>query len=316
VLLKQNVVDVFVVTSVLVVLGLRHRQWRRAAALAVGVPAGAGITLALSLMWAEERGTEPLRLWDAVVTFRGEAASVIHSSSTSSTSGRFVELLLAAALSGAPFLLVVLAMRARRAASEDSPQPDLRAPAAALLLWEVVAIGAGGSYWLHYLIGLVPGLVLLAVAAAQRPAAMRRWTSAAVAASVLSAVVATTTAAVTMPLYSADAAVASYLRSHGTTRDTVVVGFGHPNIVYASGLRSPYEQLWSLPVRVRDPRLQELTRVLEGRRAPTWVVVNGSSLATWGVDATTAQQVLDARYRRATTIGEYVVWRLSASTVR
>jgi hypothetical protein len=43
-------------------------------------------------------------------------------------------------------------------------------------------------------------------------------------------------------------------------------------------------------------------------------VVDGSSLATWGVDATSAQTVLDERYRPATTLGSYVVWRLKRHT--
>jgi hypothetical protein len=43
------------------------------------------------------------------------------------------------------------------------------------------------------------------------------------------------------------------------------------------------------------------------------VVVNGTSLATWGVDATSAQTVLDQRYRLAATIDSYEVWKLTPS---
>jgi hypothetical protein len=161
----------------------------------------------------------------------------------------------------------------------------------------------------------VPGLVLVSVAAAQRPPRLRRWTVATLAAACVSTVVATTVAAVNVPMYAADAGVAAYLRAHGTPRDTVVVGFGHPDIVWDSGLRSPYHLLWSLPVRVRDPQLQQLTHLMSSSRAPTWVVVSGSSLATWGVDATSAQAVLDQRYRPVTTIDSYVVWRLRPPTL-
>jgi hypothetical protein len=154
--------------------------------------------------------------------------------------------------------------------------------------------------------------VLLATAADQRRPSHRRWTAVAVAFAIVSSIVATVTAAITVPSYSADTAVATYLKAHSKPHDTVVVGFGHANIVYDSGLRSPYEQLWSLPVRVRDPHLSELTRVLDGRRAPTWVVVNGTSLETWGVDATMAQQALLRSYRPATTIGDYLVWKRRA----
>jgi hypothetical protein len=308
-LVKQNVVDGLVVAGVLVLQDLRVGNRRRTLALATAIGTGAALSTLVCLLWGEVHGTEPTMLWDAVVTFRGEATAVINSSSTDSTFHRFLELIGAAALSGAPVLIVVMLLRLRGKPAAPGP-PDLRYPALLLLLWELVAVGAGGSYWLHYLIGVVPGLVVLCVAAAQRPGRLRRWTVGAVGFACLSAGIATVTAAVNVPLYSADAAVATYLRSHGTPKDTVVVGFGHPNIVWDSGLQSPYPQLWSLPVRVRDPLLLHLSRVMSGPRAPTWIVVNGSSLATWGVDATAAQAVLDKRYRPAATIGDYEVWRL------
>jgi hypothetical protein len=311
-LVKQNVVDVFVVAAVLVALAVRRSGARRGLALAGGIGSGALGVLAATLVLAEARGTEPGRLWDAVVAFRAQASAVIGASSTSATSDRFVSLLVAAALSGAPLLVVVLLLRLRGTASPDvSPDgpPDLRLPAIALLLWELVAVGAGGSYWLHYLIGLVPGMVLLGVAAAQRGARLWRATAAALALTVASCVVAVVASATSPTPVTDDARVAAYLRAHSTPHDSVVVGFGHPDIVWDAGLHSPYEQLWSLPVRVRDSSLTELTHVLRGPRAPTWVVVSGDSLATWGVDATTADHVLRRDYRPATTIGTYVVWR-------
>ena len=307
-LVKQNVLDVLVVAGVLVLQGLRRADRRQTLARGLAVAAGATLVTAAALVWSELRGTEPTMLWDAVVTFRGQADAVISASSTDSTFRRFVELVSAGALSGAPVLLVVMLVRLRRRASYVEP-PDLRYPAVVLVLWELVAVGAGGSYWLHYLIGLVPGLVLVSVAAAQRPPELRRWTAAVVAFACLSAGTATAVAALREPTYATDAAVAAYLRTHGTPHDTVVVGFGHPDIVWDSGLRSPYDLLWSLPVRVLDPRLRQLTHVLTGRHAPTWVVVSGSSLATWGVDATRAQAVLERRYHPVTTIGSYVVWQ-------
>ncbi|RYB93684.1 hypothetical protein EUA93_04520 [Nocardioides oleivorans] len=316
-MVKQNVVDVFVVAGVLVLLALRRYGLRRAAALAAGVATGAVAALAATLVVAEARGTEPGRLWHAVVLFRAHATAVIQASSTSSTSDRFVALLGAAVLSGAPLVLAVLLLRlrGRTAIGDGQHLPDLRLPALALVAWELLAVGAGGSYWLHYLIGLVPGLVLLAVAAAQHEARLRRTTAVALAVAAVSCAAAVAVTATAAPRHADDTAVAAYLRSHSTPGDSVVVGFGHPDIVYASGLPSPYRELWSLPVRVRDSSLAHLTEVLSGRHAPTWVVVAGHSLATWGVDPTTAQQVLDARYRPATTVGPYVVWKRVGSQV-
>jgi len=308
-LVKQNVLDALVVAGVLVLQGLRSATRRHTLALAAAVLAGASLATLGCLVWADARGTEPSLLWDAVVTFRGQAATVIDSSSSDSTFQRFLQLVGSAAMSGAPLLLVVMLLRLRRRAEAAGP-PDLRYPALVLVLWELAVVAAGGSYWLHYLIGLVPGLVLVCVAAGQRPPALRRWTAAVVALACVSAGVATAFTADHIPRYASDAAVAAYLRAHRRAGDTVVVGFGHPDIVWDSGMRSPYDLLWSLPVRVRDPRLLQLTQVLSGPEAPTWVVVSGSSLDTWGVDATTAQAVLDERYRPAAAAGSYEIWRL------
>jgi hypothetical protein len=308
VLIKQNVVDVFVVTGVVVVMSARTSGLRRATLLMTGVLGGAGGVLGAMLAVAEARGTEPYSLWDALVVFRANATAVIQTSASSATSDRFVTLLTAVLLSGAPVVLLVLVLPLRRPA-RSTAMLDLRLPALAVLLWEVAAVAGGGSYWLHYLIGLVPGMVLLAVAAAQRGRTPWRTTGVAVAFTVVSCLVAVVTAATSVPRGTTDAEVAAYLRDHGSPRDSVIVAFGHPDIVWDAGLRSPYEQLWSLPVRVRDPSLAELTRVLEGRHAPTWVVVPGPSLATWGVDAETAQRALDEHYRPETSVGPYVVWR-------
>jgi hypothetical protein len=312
-LVKQNVVDVFVAATVLVGVTAVGSGSRRAMAVAAGVVSGAVGFLGLALAMAEVRGTEPLMLWDALVVFRAHAASVIETSATNSTGDRLVTLLLAAVLSGGPLVVAALAPGLRgpvRAGSvPDQLVPDLRLPALAVLAWELAAVAGGGSYWLHYLIGLVPGMVLIAVAAAQRGTRLRRSNFAALTFALMSCLTAVVVVASAAPPNAADLAVATYLRSHGSSSDSVVVGFGHPNIVYDSGLHSPYEHLWSLPVRVRDSSLDELTRVLRGRQAPTWVVVSGPSLATWGVDATTAERVLEAEYRRATSIGPYVVWR-------
>jgi hypothetical protein len=75
-------------------------------------------------------------------------------------------------------------------------------------------------------------------------------------------------------------------------------------------MQSPYPQLWSLPVRVLDPRLTELTDVLTGVDRPSWVVVNGTTLATWGVDDSLAQPVLERDYQLVDTEGDYRVYRV------
>ena len=54
--------------------------------------------------------------------------------------------------------------------------------------------------------------------------------------------------------------------------DTIVVYGGRADIVMASGLESPYEHLWSLPMRTLDPELAGLSALLASDKRPTWFV--------------------------------------------
>jgi hypothetical protein len=92
-----------------------------------------------------------------------------------------------------------------------------------------------------------------------------------------------------------------------------VVAFGDPALLDGAGLRSPYPLLWSLPVRVRDPQLSQLSRILAGPDRPTWLVVDGASLGTWGVDPSQAQPYVDHDYRLVHTFGSWEVYRVRGS---
>lgn len=314
-LVKQNVVDVVLLAAVLF-LASRGRLSHLGARVAAFVGGGA-LAVGVALAAAAARGTSPTGLFDATVAFRFEAAAVIRSSASSATSDRFSHLLAAAFTSGLiailalTVILAVTTLVSRRRARAGTPT-DLYAPllwaALAMTAWELVGVAGGGSYWLHYLTGLVPGVVLLVALVRPSP----RWRTALIAAvswSVVAAAGAWAEHADAGTTVSDDARVVAYLRSHARPGDGVVVTFGHPNIVAGSGLSSPYEYPWSLPARVRDPRLTELSDVLSGRRAPRFVVVAGESIETWGVDATTAQRVLEQNYAEQGVYGDWHVWK-------
>lgn len=299
VLVKQNVVDVYVVAAVLLVALALGREGRSAVRRATAFGAGAIGALVVALLLSVGRGTGPASLWDALVTFRAEAAAVIHTSANVATPDRFHTMLVTLALSGAPVVVATSLLRFQR----PETGPDLRWAALALLAWELVGAALGGSYWLHYLLAVVPGLVLLTAAA--RPTRAVRF---ALATAALCTAVALAGFAATPPAPGADQAVSAYLRSHARPSDSVVVAFGHPNIVRDAGLTSPYEHLWSLSVRVRDPQLHDLAQILTTSNAPRWVVVDGASLATWGVDPTAAQAELDRHYTEVTADGDWHVF--------
>jgi hypothetical protein len=298
-LTKQSQVDVFVAVLMLAVVCRRPR-------LLAGALLGGALTVAVAVQVSQGLGTSAGELWNAVVTFRGQAAEVISTSATSSTPRRLGVLLGCLCLSAAPFVAAGLLVRLRGPATYGVL--DLRWPAVAVLAWELTVVLLGGSYWLHYLMGLVPGLSLLAAAAAQRRPGAGRVLGVPYAAAVLSAV-ASVGYVVVVPIDRPEEPVIDYLRAEGAPGDTALVAFGGANIIRETGLRAPYEHLWSLPVRVRDPDLSALVVVLEGPDAPTWVVTNGPSLATWGVDATRADVVLRDRYRLAADAGRFSIFR-------
>ncbi|MBA2956040.1 hypothetical protein GON03_17005 [Nocardioides sp. MAH-18] len=292
-LVKQSLLDVLVLAVVLLLAR------RRPAALAAVVGAAA-VTITVAVGLAALRGTAPGDLWDAAVVFRQQAAAVIATSATGSTASRLGALLLALLATGVPLLLVALARRARGA--------ELFWPALAVLAWELFVVLGGGSYWLHYLMGLVPGLVLLAAAAGQRSPRPGRLLVAAYAVAGASAVVALVVVAV-RPIERPEGPAIAWLDAHARPGDTAVVAFGGPNILEATGLRSPYPDLWSLPVRVHDPDLVALTSLMRSAARPTWLVVAGESLGSWGIDAAVADEVMADHYARATTAGDWTIYR-------
>lgn len=299
-LTKQSQIDVFVVVLVLAILS--RRTW-----VLIGAAVGALVTLLLAVQVSQGHGTSAGGLFDAVVTFRGDAARVIAESATSTTTQRLGGVLGALAGSIAPFVVAALAVRLRGPATYGVR--DLRWAALALLSWELVVVLLGGSYWLHYLMGLVPGLVLLAAAAAQRGLEVGPTLVVPYVAAVLSTVGAIAYVAV-VPIDRPEDPVIDYLQAESEPGDTAAVAFGGANILRETGLTAPYEHLWSLPVRVRDPELDDFTDVLAGDRAPTWLVVNGDSLGSWGIDATNADRVLRDRYRLAARAGTFAIFRL------
>lgn len=315
-LVKQNVIDVFVFAVVLAAVsrGGVNRPGARLVAFAGGVAA----VLSVAVVGAWAQGTTVVGLWDGIVVFRLQASGVIGSSASAATPERLARLSLAFLGSGAALVLIVgavaiLTRLARRqtkpvAADPAAPASGLAWPVLAMIVWELVGIAAGGSYWLHYLTGLVPGLVLLVLIAPPgvRPGRALRL---AVAYTAVASLAVWAYLLVAPSPVSPEAQVASYLREHARASDGVVVGFGHPDIIAGSRLHSPYEHLWSLPVRVRDPRLTELRSVMAGPAAPRWIVVSGDSLDTWGLDADKAQSYLERHYVERVSYDDWHIWQ-------
>jgi hypothetical protein len=306
VLIKQNVIDVFVFALVAfgLALGRVGHTWRRLGAFA----AGSIVALAVTLAVAAAQGTTPAELWNAVVVFRLHASQVIESSASTATDMRFTRLVLAFIGSGVAAVLLVALASLHRGRPWAAPGQSVKLPVLAMLAWEFVGVVAGGSYWFHYLAGLIPGLVLLVALA--RPGRHMAWVMATfVTYALLASLTVWVSHVTTVKPARSDLHTLAYLRAHARPSDGIVVGFGRPDFVAGSGLRSPYEYMWSLPVRVRDPRLTELRRVLAGPSAPRWVVVDGPGLGSWALNAGQAQQYLERNYTDQVRYGRWHIWQ-------
>ncbi|MFS0885384.1 ArnT family glycosyltransferase [Aeromicrobium sp. 179-A 4D2 NHS] len=288
---KQNMVDAGVFLVVLLIaMVVSGRMPVRAALRHVALAAAGAVVLAVLLLgWAWTRGTPPPDLLDALFAFRVRAAEVMSAWPSPSAEERRDELVGRAGLSGLVVLaaVVLLAPALRR----------FRSPAcvalAAMAAYACVSISLGGSWWNHYLVQLA---VPVAVGAGVVAARTRLVVPAILGYAIVSAVVG---AGVVRPaLGTPDAPVAAGRMIADVARpgDTVVHAWGRPDLVRASGLSSPYEQLWSLPVRTDDPELVLFRQVVEGADAPTWLVTRGTLRAP-GLRTEAAERVVDRRYR-------------------
>lgn len=282
-LVKQNLADGLVFAAALAGAGGLTRRWSRGAALRVlslGV-VGAAVVVAATLTWAVAAGDGIGDLAATLFGFRVHAARVIAQGSTSAPESRLLRLIAASIASGLVAVLLVAAGPMRRGLLRGQP---VAFATTAMTLVGLVGIAAGGSFWQHYLLQLLPAAVL---AAAVTSADGRRVVAsrAILAMATISAVVAVALAPVVVPRHH-ESRLVDWLARARHPHDSGLVTYGQANIVEAARLHpAPYPYLWSLPVRAQDPRLVRLARTLTGPDAPTWLV-EWLPVDTWGLDPT------------------------------
>ena len=283
VLVKQNFVDALVfAVALLIVSGVREEiPWSRVRRLLGWGVVGASVPAALTGWWALATGHTLHDLWNTMYGFRSDAFEVIASQSLSAPVDRLWRLLGVAVISGIAVLTLRYVWVARRLGRRD---PSLTMAIVAMLGIGYAAILAGGSYWLHYLIGLVPAVALVA-AHLGGDSVRLAWSRIAMAVVVGSAAITTTVSLVTDSLEEdpTEKTVKAYLVAQSAPADTAVVAYGHANLIEASGLQPGYRYLWSLPMRVHDPDLDLMIRRLSGNDPPTWFI-GWNSLNSWDID--------------------------------
>ncbi|MCL3837118.1 glycosyltransferase family 39 protein [Aeromicrobium duanguangcaii] len=304
VLTKQNHADAAVFAVVLLIgcLVTCRLQPAAAARLAAGALGGAALVSLVVVLAAWTRGTAPGELFDALFSFRLRAAEVLASDPEGARVGRRNGVLRRWAISG-HMLLVLVVLCAPLLRRFRSPESWALSAMAAFGCFSVIA---GGSWWNHYLVELaVPVAVGIGVIAARS----RIVAPATIGYSVVTGVVGTVLILPAVGSVDGPVAVGRAIAAVAEPGDTIVNAWGRVDLVYATGLDSPYEHLWSLPVRTDDPRLEMFGELVAGPAAPTWLVIR-RQLEGWGMDAEAAQAVVDRRYRQVATLCGYRVYLL------
>ena len=312
VLVKQNMLDVFVFTGVLLLLRIRGLGAARIGVVSAGFLGGAVTAGLVMAVWTRAQGTSLSGVWFAMYRFRVEADAVMTADRNPATELRSQVLLQNAVGSGMVLVAVLLLatlVRLVRARAEHAADPAsglARAVPFALVAtlgYDLTSIYLGKSYWIHYLVQLAVPLALSAgVAVAHRPRISRLV--------VVAVAVAAAWAVVPAALHPGSpggnrlgAAIAAVARPG----DTLVTVWGHADVTHASGLTSPYPYLWSLPAETLDPRVTLLTATLTGSHAPTWFV-SWSGTGRPGVDTSALKSALHHDYHRVAEWSGHVVY--------
>lgn len=306
-LIKQNLADAFVFGLVAIVLARRRNEidGRDSARLLVAGLGGAAITASGVALMSSLHGTPLGGALLAIYPFRLEAGHVMAGAGRQYASPRLVILLLAFAVSGLAVLFVVVARGAFRRRLQDAASSGLMATAA----FGAVSVAAGGNYWTHYLVEpIAPIAMLSGILVARNQRLVRLVISTIAVVSVASLAI---WLAIRPPSEATE--IARSIARSADPDDTIVVAYGHADLVHGSGLRSPYRYLWSLPIRTLDSDLKELNRVLTGPDAPTWFVAWGR-VKSWGINSASVENTLRRDFRKVDRICGHTIYLHNSAT--
>ncbi|MBV9831986.1 MAG: hypothetical protein JOZ82_10380, partial [Marmoricola sp.] len=163
-MVKQNMIDVVVFGAVLgLVAALRHVITVPALLRRVGLAVAGGVAaFAVVLVGAAMRGTTPGALYFAMYPFRLRAAQVMAQNPSDARSQQFSNMVGQWVVTGAPIIIVAfLAVLLLRGPGRGRFALPLAVATLVLTVYDAVSIGAGGSYWSHYILQLVVPTALM-----------------------------------------------------------------------------------------------------------------------------------------------------------
>jgi hypothetical protein len=298
--LKQNLVSGLVFGAV-VLVGMRL-SGRAGTGVTIRLcaawMAGAAVPVLAQLIWLLAAGVDLSSAWYAIYGFRSDAVPVLAAAESDANVERAKRLVEAAILIGIVVVLLLFLVAIRAAWTADAV---LAGATAAVVATEVAMVALGGSYWTVYLFTLVPGTALCV---SQLAGMSGRW----VVATRVIVVAVVVSFAYHLGTWSAGAVSGEHEFTEYRTGeaigeaaepgDTLTVFGGRADLQYASGLPSPYPYLWSLPMRTLDPEYADLVALLDGPRAPVWLVI-WVSLTSWDAPGALAlQRAIDDNYVR------------------
>ncbi len=294
VLIKQNLADVVVFAAVWWLLSWRAGRLTGSRLLQlIGLAAlGAVLLYGAVTAWALAHGTSPVDAFEATYPFRIEAGAVLAEDNRAESGARLGKISLAFLGSLVPVALAAFAVIGFRRRPAGAPDRAALGAVTALVGYGAFSVLAGGSYWFHYLLETVPAVALAAGAVALAAPHLVRP---AVGAVVLSGLVAGVTVIIS-PTSTPASVIGQAIGAVAEPGDTIVATFGDAEMIRRSRLSSPYEYLWTLPARVRDPDLRVLRGVVSGPAAPAWIVVRDSKVSD-RLDEFGVLEVMKQRYR-------------------
>jgi hypothetical protein len=285
---------------------------------------GAGSLLGLAPFVAHGVATDPQLYWYSVVGFRVQSHSAL------SVGGALVRDLLQTAPTVTAALLPVWLLALYGAWTERRTRAGL---AGAALLGGAIAGAAAGGYWYwHYYVGLVPGAALLAgLGAARLLSAMGEVDARAVLGharrrGALLLAIATVVAVAFnarlvgtahetswrvygRPAYLASARIAEHVRAHTGERDTIYAAFAQADLYHLAGRRSTGRHLyWTEINRVPGALEQVIDALDDPARRPAYVIQIERELEVPGRSAPFWERV-ERFYTPETEIGGFTLYR-------
>ncbi|MCW2836540.1 MAG: hypothetical protein JWQ15_654 [Marmoricola sp.] len=304
-LVKQNFADggVFMAAALAVLTIGRTITPGQAARIWCAFAGGALACLVVMSGWTLLHGTSLRGVYHAMYPFRIAAGRVLSSTSDPAMAVRRAGMIRTWLTSGIPvvMILTLVALVTRRVRSAA-----LWA-LVAVFVFDLLSIQLGGGYWPHYLLQLVvPVTVCAGVLTTIRQRGLRVAATVAAAAVAVIGVVAWANA-VPEGTGTHGSSLGRAIGAVSRPRDTIVTIYGHSDVTMASGLRSPYPYLWTLPARTLDPKLRLLDQVLTGSHAPTWFVTWAPS-ALQGVDGSATARLVARRYHPVARLWDHLVY--------